>query len=372
MASRSNKLPASSIWGMVAIIGLCIVSAFIIFAESLGTAIGNQETASQTKTNASSSSSSLLDHHRPAIEMDETTCSDLESLTSGRWNNATQTFERYSSCSFEPFPTGEEFVKLIENKSIGFYGDSTLKNIAIQIIQRTNITMEEPMGTWGPSEKGYLCGGIDVGQHGSLKMYWTPSVYYQPHPIIPSFRTNDISIISIGVWDLGVLYRGVDAWYQPMMNMLGKAVAARQGKPLYIMNIHGIYASGCRLKRNDTAAMVRLNICQQCNSKQSLLEFRSALQTAVACTNAAAAAPVVQIIDTFGVTSYEDPFVEPRSDGLHYDPVVTSMEADIVLAAILRGIHQHQSNDHSNCSDSKKHFGPIHENCAAAVRAQKS
>lgn len=294
-------------------------------------------------------------------------CRDLTLLTNGTWDNASETFEP-SHCSFEPFPIGNDFTKLVENHEIGFYGDSVLKGIALQIIKLTNITMETPMEGWSHAQKGYLCGGVKT-LNGGIKVYWTPSGYHQYPSAAPSFRTDTISVIGIGAWDMGAYYRGPDQWYTSMFHLLREAVKSRKGKPLYVMNLHGVYPSRCSLKHNGTVGLQRLEVCKQCNTRESLFSFRSALQTAVACVrNNTEFGANLHIIDTLGVTAYGDPFVEPRSDGVHFDEVVSNMEANVILAAILKEFRAKDNGSTSTeCPRNAVNHGRRIEQCVEAT-----
>lgn len=112
-------------------------------------------------------------------------------------------------------------------------------------------------------------------------------------------------------------------WYLKMNSLLAAAVQKRGGKPLFVMNIHNLYPHKC--EGDD------VRICQQCNTNEATLAFREALQSAVECVRSKGYTNL-HLIDPFGITN--NTFAMERSDGVHYDNLVTRMEMELLLAAV--------------------------------------
>mmetsp|Transcript_2810 Transcript_2810/g.6001 ORF Transcript_2810/g.6001 Transcript_2810/m.6001 type:complete len:358 (-) Transcript_2810:42-1115(-) len=266
-------------------------------------------------------------------------CNNLNMLTSGSWNNVTKQWHPFN-CSFTPFDK-PRVDNCLSNKQIGFYGDSTLRNIAHELINldKANITL----AAWASSAKRYICGAGQIGSNGSsLAMYWTPSAFYQKPALMKSIGTDDVSIISISVWDMGTYYRGVNPWFVAMKKIILEAAKKRRNKPLYVMNLHNIYASKCTLKNDNDQGRKALKLCQECNKMDAMFAFRDAIASAVRCVKEDGYHNVY-LIDTFGVTNSS--FGEEHSDGVHFSSEVTQVELQVLLSAICNSSFQHDLNE---------------------------
>ncbi|KAL7533533.1 hypothetical protein ACHAXR_006755 [Thalassiosira sp. AJA248-18] len=219
----------------------------------------------------------------------------------------------------------------LANKSISFYGDSTLRNIANESIALAQATIQ--LETWAGGPRYHVGGGSLVG--GNMAVWWTPSAYFQKPASVGTMETDDYSIISIGVWDMGGYYRGVDPWFTAMKNILLGAAKKRNHRPVYVMNLHRIYASKCQLKNDDAKGHRKFELCRKCNKEDAMFAFREALAAAVKCVYAEGY-DNLHLIDTVGTTNSS--FAEEESDGVHFREHVTKMELQVVLAAICNGL----------------------------------
>lgn len=260
------------------------------------------------------------------------TCSDLDMLTTGTWNQATKQWQP-KKCSFTTFDK-TMVDQCLGNKSISFYGDSTLRNIANELIRLEEATIT--LDTWAPGPF-YRNGGGSISNNGKMAMWWTPSAYFQQPARVGTLETDDISIISIGVWDMGQYYRGINSWFTAIHNVLLGAAEKRKRNngPVYVMHLHRIYASKCRLKNTDAKGQRNFQLCQECNKEEAMFAFRDALAAAVKCVQAAGYNNL-HLVDTFGIT--DSSFAEEQSDGVHFHEDVTNMELQVLLAAICHGL----------------------------------
>eukprot|EP00985_Skeletonema_marinoi_P032939 scaffold40046_cov161-Skeletonema_marinoi.AAC.1 len=138
-----------------------------------------------------------------------------------------------------------------------------------------------------------------------------------------SIETDDVSIISISVWDMGTYYRGVNPWFVAMKKIILEAAKKRRNKPLYVMNLHNIYASKCTLKNDNDQGRKALKLCQECNKMDAMFAFRDAIASAVRCAVKEDGYHNVYLIDKFGVTNSS--FGEEHSDGVHFSSEVTQV-----------------------------------------------
>lgn len=280
-----------------------------------------------------------VQEEQPGISMQ--TCSDLDSLSVGRWDNRTKTWMP-SHCTFAAFNKStvrECFV----NKTFGFYGDSTLRNIVNEIISLAgaNIKLE----TWA-SAPGYRCGGGAIARGGNLNMYWTPSAYYQKPASIGSMSTDDVSVIGIAAWDMGEYYKGVNTWFIRMKSLLLEAAKKRNGRPLYVMHVHHLYPNQCKLQHDTESGRKNVEKCRRCNAEDAMLAFREALESAVLCVKTSGF-DNIHLVDTFGITS--NSFAERVSDGVHFDGVVTRGEVNLLLAAAGHGMRHVDRGNNFTC-----------------------
>ena len=262
------------------------------------------------------------------------TCANLNEQTNGSWNDETNKWHS-SSCTFTPF-VKPSLDSCLANKQISFYGDSTLRNIANSLLRASNATNIE-LSTWAGADVKYKCGGGTFGQNARMAMWWTPSAFYQTPPAVGTMSTDDISVISISVWDMGEYYRGVNSWFTSMRNIIQRAANARNGRPLYILNLHRVYKSKCQLKHDTDEGRNKLKLCLNSKCDDLMFGFRDSIAAAVKCaqnngyTN-------VRLVDTFGVT--DSPFAEQQSDGVHFKGEVTDMELQVLMSAICNGLEQ--------------------------------
>ncbi len=260
------------------------------------------------------------------------TCANLNELTKGSWNDETNQWLP-SSCTFTPF-VKSSLDSCLANKQISFYGDSTLKNIAGSLLISSNATNIE-MSSWAGADVKYKCGGGTFGHNSRMAMWWTPSAFHQSPPSVGTMSEDDISVISISVWDMGTYYRGVNSWFTRMRNIIQRAANARNGRPLYILNLHRVYKSKCLLKHDTDEGRKNLKLCLNSKCDDLVFGFRDSIAAAVKCaqnngyTN-------VQLVDTFGVT--DSPYAEQRSDGVHFNGEVTDMEMQVLMSAICSGL----------------------------------
>ena len=130
-------------------------------------------------------------------------CSNLDSLTMGSWNVTTKSWVP-SHCFYNE-AVSFQYTSCLNNKTISFYGDSTLRNIVNETLKLAKVDDEIKLKTWGEGPHYIVGGGKMRGDssRGEIKMYWTPSAYYQKPAEIPSrLDLDDVAVISIGVWDM--------------------------------------------------------------------------------------------------------------------------------------------------------------------------
>jgi hypothetical protein len=301
-----------------------------------------------------------IDHSSEIVESPITSCKLCASLDDiqqgGKWNKDMLQWEPQDCCfnAISPHSSNSNSTQTlsiwdqcIADKTFGFYGDSTLKNILIQLLTLGNKgTQPFNIENWaqGPSYhagRGTLFGSNNT-KKGELNMWWTPSAYFQKPSSLPSIRHDDISIISISVWDFGELFRGVQKWHSSMRSIIHDAAMSRKNKPLYIMHIHKLWPSRCLLVHDTGEGRKSHRKCQECNSHSANMAFREALESAVKCVQDEGY-DNVHLIDTFGITNTS--FAEERSDGVHYDDVVTSMEGQLLLQSVCDNGKHMSKND---------------------------
>jgi len=130
-------------------------------------------------------------------------CSDLDSLTTGSWNDTTQRWTP-SRCFYDE-TVSSQFPSCLNNKTMSFYGDSTLRKIVNELLKLAKVDHKIKLETWGKAPYYSIGGGKMAGNssRGEIKMHWTPSAYYQQPARIPSaLDRDDVAVISIGAWDM--------------------------------------------------------------------------------------------------------------------------------------------------------------------------
>ena len=328
------------------------VIRLVVINESIAVStldITSTRTGDSTSTAAPSTSSQRVHHHPRGTS--KPLCHDLDSLTKGQWNEQSNLWEP-ESCQYIPF-TNTDLQQCIANdhQSFTFYGDSLLKNIASQFIKLGNASESIKLEAWGPGPTYFIGGGdIDTAQEGKgeqqniagrVAMYWTPSAYFQKPHSVGNMAKDDVSIINIGVWDMGTYYRGINKWFKTMQSLLTEAAKKRQGKPLFVMQLHKLYSSKCKQVHDTDEGLRKSKLCQACNSDDAIHAFRSALEHVVKCVQSEGFENVY-LIDAFGVTNSS--FAEDHTaDGVHYDPLVSRMELEVLLSAVCHGMRHNQS-----------------------------
>lgn len=268
---------------------------------------------------------------------------DLDSLTKGEWD---ETFNIWKpdACQHIPFKPSD-IQQCLAKKKITFYGDSLLRNIATELIAVTLGGHDKRTGkleNWAPSP--YLLGGgsMEGGGGGKIAMYWTPSAYFQKPSSVGSgsMEQDDVSIIGIGVWDMGTYFRGVNRWHDNMKALLTAAARKRNGKPMFVMHLHKLYSSKCKRVHNTDQGLRKYKICQASNGDDMVQKFRSALEHAVQCVKGSGFKNVY-LLDTFGITN--STFAQKHSDdGVHYDKIVTQMELEVLMSGVCNGMRHHK------------------------------
>lgn len=130
-------------------------------------------------------------------------CSDLDSLTTGSWNDTTQRWSP-SRCFYDE-TVSSQFPSCLNNKTMSFYGDSTLRKIVNELLKLAKVDHKIKLEIWGKAPYYSIGGGKVAGNssRGEIKMHWTPSAYYQQPARIPSaLDRDDVAVISIGAWDM--------------------------------------------------------------------------------------------------------------------------------------------------------------------------
>ena len=270
-------------------------------------------------------------------------CRSLAELSSGAWQGGEW---RPHACSYSPLfqPSGAARLReCLGRRRVGFYGDSTLRNIASLVVQRALGPELGPgaaakFESWAPGPQ-YRCGGVTwpwPGASGGAEMWWTPSAYFQHPADVGSMHTDDLSVVSIAAWDVGTYYKGQRAWFKSMSALLEAAATKRlaAGKTLHVMHVHRFWSSRCTVKHDTEEGRHNTEICRTSNSLERNLQFRAALAAAVSCVRAKGL-PVV-VVDTFPVT--DTAFAESESDGVHFEATTTAMEAELLLQAACNGL----------------------------------
>lgn len=251
-------------------------------------------------------------------------CESLEGITAGRWSDMSE------NARWQPYMCKLDYItdnrarmhSCFQGRKVGFYGDSTLRQIAGVAMNYTNPHFADlgmrVFGGTSPVEGG-----------GEIKMVWTPSAYYQTPASMGNLADEDITVISIGPWDMGTYYRGIVPWYDAMEKLLHAAGEARRGKPLYVMQIHRIYSSKCVLKENEK----KYHICKACNSLGANLQFREVLANVVTCLRDLYD---IRLIDTWALTNTS--YGETWSDGVHVKGASPQMELEFLLQSACGGL----------------------------------
>jgi hypothetical protein len=212
-----------------------------------------------------------------------------------------------------------------------------LKAIANALIRTSNATDIIKLSTVAGIDQKYKCGGGTFGHNASIAMWWTPSAYHQQPPAVGTMSMDDISIISIAAWDMGAYYQGVNLWFTSMRSMIRQAAVERNGRPLYIMNLHRVYKSKCQLKHDSEEGRKKLQLCLTSKCDDLIFGFRDALAAAVKCSQIEGHTNV-HLVDTYGVT--DSSFAEEQSNGVHFGDDIVDMELQVVLLAICGGLRQ--------------------------------
>jgi hypothetical protein len=251
-------------------------------------------------------------------------CDSLEGVTAGRWSDmgANARWQPYM-CKLDYITDNPAYMSsCFQGKKVGFYGDSTLRQIAGVAMNLTNPHFADlgmrVFGGTSPVEGG-----------GEIKMAWTPSAYYQTPVAVGNLGGEDITVISIGLWDMGTYYRGVSPWYDAMEALLHAAAKAREGKPLYVIHIHRVYNSKCVLKEDEK----EYHICKACNSLDANLQFREALANVVTCLQELYD---IRLIDTWALTNTS--YGEAWSNGVHVKGASPQMELEVLLQSACGGL----------------------------------
>ena len=268
-------------------------------------------------------------------------CTDLDALGRGTWNNATEEWEP-RACARQQL-TRALLERCLAGARIGFYGDSTLRRVVAELSRLVEVNFK--LASWAPAP--HYVGGGNFGNGTRAAMFWTPSAYHQKPANVGTFASDDVAIISIGVWDMGQYYRGVNAWHESMKSILMRALERRPGKPVFVVNLHKMYATRCSLVRDTEEGRKNLELCRQCNKEEEVTAFRAALVAAYGCVRATPRGANLHLIDPYGLT--DSPFAGNRSDGVHFDPVVTRMELEFMMAAVCQGL-RHPSAKAENVS----------------------
>jgi len=283
---------------------------------------------------------------------------DLDSLTKGEWDE-TSNIWKPDACQHIPFKTSD-IQQCIADKTITFYGDSLLRNIANELIKIAlgagGNDRGKELATWASSPY-LLGGGGSIKGGGKIAMYWTPSAYHQTPSSVGSMEQDDASIIGIGVWDMGTYYRGVNTWHAKMKALLTAAARKQKGsKPIFVMHLHKLYSSKCKRVHDTDAGLRKYKICQACNGDDMVQKFRSALEHAVQCVRSNGFKNVY-LLDAFGITN--STFAEKHTDdGVHYDTHVTQMELEILMSGVCHGMRHHKNQVESLVCPAIPNFEP--------------
>lgn len=252
-------------------------------------------------------------------------CKSVYQITHGRWSDmgANARWEPYM-CKLDYITDNHAHMRECFRGTVGFYGDSTLRQIAGVAMNFTN----EHFAELGLKVYG---GSSPVDGGGMVKMDWTPSAYFQTPAAVGNLGEEDITVISIGPWDMGTYYKGVRPWFHAMRKLLTVAAQQRKGgAPLYVMHIHRIYNDKCELK----ASKHKYEICRQCNSLEANQAFRRALENVVACLRGETYD--VRLVDTWRLTNSD--YGEKWSNGVHVKGASPQMELEMILQNACRGL----------------------------------
>mmetsp|Transcript_3627 Transcript_3627/g.8481 ORF Transcript_3627/g.8481 Transcript_3627/m.8481 type:complete len:474 (+) Transcript_3627:225-1646(+) len=281
---------------------------------------------------------------------------DLDGLSIGSWQNTINTWKP-SSCNIDQSLV-TAMKSCLSHKRIGLYGDSALRSIALAMLKeggKPKIAISETgkKPTLGFSHKLHINGG-------EVNMHWSPSVFRnKPSKInIGALAKDDITIIGIGQLDMVNHRHRVTDWFSSMIDLLTDAASVRNGKGLFVMQIHQLNPVKCEPPTNKKEGspewLAHLENCRRCSSNDALQAYREALASAVSCVRSKGLANI-HLIDTLGITN--NTYASMHAEGVsQYDHVIASVEMIMVLGAACMGM-RHMSDasgmEEDTCPDYK-------------------
>jgi hypothetical protein len=255
-------------------------------------------------------------------------CSSMSDITTGQWNSEGLWVPTH--CQMHIFNTAQTR-ECLSKRNLIFSGDSLLRNIASSLTNLIGVNASS-WPSWGQRDTEYLLGRARVDS-ADFSVWWTPSAFFQT-PAQTGAKlgmTRSVVVLSVGVWDMGEYFRGVDAWRKGIESFLRATLEQmRADSDIWVLQIHKLWPNRC----NQSLPRHKLDLCVNSNSDERSHLFRDALSDAVACV--AVESPKkqrIRMFSTFGMTNTA--FAQgDGEDAVHYGKRTTDMEAQLLLNAI--------------------------------------
>ena len=248
----------------------------------------------------------------------------------------------------------KHIIDCLQNKQIGFFGDSLLRNVFHRIrmilIGTNGVQMhdkeDEIVNASYKFENDTTIHFKTTGDiwkvtindtDNGIYQHWAPSLYYSnqhPHETDKHF---DIIIQHAGAWDMGTYFRGFNTWRDTLQTVISKGAKLKLQKSIsselknMIMNhnmymwfnLHQFYRNRCKIKDGP---------CYGCNDPVKEVIFRNITQMTIACND-----ENVVMYDTFNITSNIHDFpAKDGDDAVHFGHSTTLVEAQILLNMVCK------------------------------------
>lgn len=257
-------------------------------------------------------------------------CESIQDTLVGEWVEAnesnkiwpTRSWWEPQKCTLRFFDTFAT-TSCLKDLKIGFYGDSLLLSI-YTVLQQAMLHPE-----WKPSPSSsnwdivpdkspsfYSPQGYTrlkwKNSPGEFVFHWAPSAHHWT-PKLDVTSRHDTLIVGQAAWDMGIYYKGVDAFFNSFHSHISQ-LEARHSKVI-VVGLHKLWRDLCSK-----------GPCFACNSPAKEELFRYAQAEAAARARSGS----VQLLNTMGLTG-TDFGHRFASDAVHYQINVTRMQAQVLL-----------------------------------------